>query len=146
MSILYSLRDDGYATIKKICYGRTVVGHVYKTATGYRGVISKIEVRSPTEAGAFQEVVAAHTGQDISEIRRNSNDFLRMKKVQAHTEIILEFLKGNSAANGGKLSFTNTDIAIAIGRKRPDQALGNLISRLRLRLLRRSAAVVRLCR
>lgn len=115
MSTLYSLKDNGYATIKKICYGRTVVCHVYKTDTGYRGVIGKIEVRSRTETGAFQEVVAAHTGQHISEIRRNSDDFLRMKKVQAHTEIILDFLKGNSAANGGKLSFTNTDIAIALG-------------------------------
>jgi hypothetical protein len=130
MSALYRLLDDGYATIKKICYGRNVVGHVYKTDTGYRAVIGKIEVRSPTEAGAFQEVVAAHTGQHISEIRRNSDDFLRMKKVQAHTEIILDFLKDNSAANGGKLSFTNNDIAIALGKKRPDRALGNLISRL----------------
>jgi hypothetical protein len=34
------------------------------------------------------------------------------------------------AANGGKLSFTNTELAIAIGKERPDRPLGNLISRL----------------
>ena len=131
MATLYKMRDDGYATMKKIFYGKTQVGHVFKNSDGsYRGKIHNIEVHSATEAGAFQEVVAAHTGQDIADIRRNSAGFLRMKKVQAHTEIILEFLKGNATANGGQLIFTNTDVAVALGRKRPDQALGNLISRL----------------
>jgi hypothetical protein len=53
-----------------------------------------------------------------------------MKKVQVQTEIILDFLKSNSAANNGKLSFANADIAAALGKERPDQPLGNLISRL----------------
>jgi hypothetical protein len=126
--ILYRLRDDGYATLKKICYGKTIVGHVFKDADGFRAVIGKSEAHSPTEAEAFQQVLAQHLGQDISSIVKKSDDFLRMKKVQAHTQIILTWLKDNCTE--GRLSFTNTDLAKALGKKKPDRPLGNLISRL----------------
>jgi hypothetical protein len=125
---LYRLKDDGYATLKKICYGKTVVGHVFKDATGFRAVIGKSEAHSPTETEAFQQVLAQHLGQEVSSIVENSNDFLRMKKIQAHTQIILSWLKDN--CRDGKLSFTNTDLAKALGKKKPDRPLGNLISRL----------------
>jgi hypothetical protein len=69
---LYRLKDYGYATIKKIYYGRTEVGHVRKIDDGYLAKIANIEVIDATEAGAFQKVVAAHTGQDIGDIRRNA--------------------------------------------------------------------------
>lgn len=130
MRTAYRLKDDGYSAMKKIYFGRKLVGHVYRTDAGYRGVIGQLQAQSPTEDGAFQEVLAAHTGQPISELYRNSANFLRMKKVQAYTEIVLDFFKSRSAANGGKLTFTNTDVAMAIGKKRPDRVVGNLISRL----------------
>ncbi len=80
---------------------------------------------SPTEEDAYDQVLEAYTGQPISEIPRNDRI-----KVQVQTEIILDFLKDNAAANGGKLSFTNTDLAVSIGKKKPDRPMGNLISRL----------------
>jgi hypothetical protein len=125
---LYRLKDDGYATLKKICYGKTVVGHVFKDVTGFRAVIGKSEAHSPTETEAFQQVLAQHLGQEVSSIVENSDDFLRMKKIQAHTQIILTWLKDN--CRDGKLSFTNTDLAKSLGKKKPDRPLGNLISRL----------------
>jgi hypothetical protein len=62
---LYRLRDDGYSSLKKICYGKTVVGHIFKEADGFRAVIGKIEAHSPTESEAFQRVLAQHLVQDI---------------------------------------------------------------------------------
>ena len=124
----YRLKDDGYPTLKKIYYGRTLVGHVFKEADGFRAVMGKIEAHSPTELGAFQQVLAQHLGQDVSSIVANSDDFLHIKKVQKHTQIILTWLKDN--CRDGELSFTNTDLAKAIGSKKPDRQLGNLISRL----------------
>ncbi len=114
--------------MKKICYGKTVVGHVFKDAAGFRAVIGKNEAHAPTEIEAFQQVIAQHLGQEVSSIVEKSDYFLRMKKVQAHTQIILTWLKDN--CRDGKLSFTNADLAKALGKKKPDRPLGNLISRL----------------
>jgi hypothetical protein len=122
----YRIKDNGYATNKKIYYEKDHVGWVYKTDTGWRGIIGKTEVLSETEKDAFEKVLKAHTGQSISDIPRN----IDRKKVQVQTEIILDFLKDNSAAHGGKLSFANNDVAVAIGKTKPDRPLGNLISRL----------------
>lgn len=130
MKTRYRLKDDGYPTFKKIYLGREQVGRVVQNADGsFTGRIGKIEVQAQTDIDALQQVVAEVEGLDISEI---SHDVLHMKKVQEQTQVILAWLKGNSEANGGKLQFTNTDLAFAIGRKKPDQALGNLVSRLDL--------------
>jgi hypothetical protein len=124
----YRLKDDGFATIKKIYCGNTHVGYVFKEADGFRAKIKNIEAYSLTEAQAFQQVLAEHLGQSVSSIVENSDDFLHMPKVQAHTQIILTWLKDN--CSDGKLSFSNTDLAKAIGKEKPDRPLGNLISRL----------------
>jgi hypothetical protein len=124
---LYRLKDEG-PNFWRIYYGNTEVGFVSKRLDFFRAVIAKIEVHAATKDDAFQQVIAKHIGQDISSIVKNSGDFLRMKKVQAHTQTILIWLRDN--CRDGKLSFTNTDLAKALGKKKPDRPLGNLISRL----------------
>jgi hypothetical protein len=125
---VYKLKDIGCSTMKKIYCGNDHVGWVYKEADGFRAKIAKLEVHSPSQADAFQRVVAKHTGQDITSIFKNSDNFLDIKKVQAYTEMILSWLKDH--CRDGVLSFTNTDLAQAIGKEKPDRVLGSLMSRL----------------
>jgi hypothetical protein len=124
----YRLKDDGYATIKRIYQGKERRGYVTRNADGmYTGRIGTIEVQAQSEADAFRYVVAEVEGLDVSEIR---HDVLHQKKVQADTEAILDWLKDNATKHSGRLSFTNTDLARAIGKPKPDRPLGNLVSRL----------------
>jgi hypothetical protein len=124
----YRLKDDGYPTFKWIYEGKERRGRVIHNADGtYTGRIGTIEVQAQSEADAFQHVYAKVTGLDVSEIRHG---VLHQKKVQADTEAILDWLKDNATKHGGRLSFTNNDLARAIGKPKPDRPLGNLISRL----------------
>jgi hypothetical protein len=115
-------------TFKWIVSGRERCGRVIRNADGtFTGQIGTVEAHGQSEADAFRQVVAAVTGLDVSEI---SHDVLHQKKVQADTEAIIDWLKDNAARHDGRLTFTNTDLARAIGKRKPDQALGNLMSRL----------------
>jgi hypothetical protein len=126
----YRLQDAGYATLKWIYQGKERRGHVTRNGEdAYTGRIGTVEVQAQSEADAFQHVVAKVEGLDVSEIR---HDVLHQKKVQADTEAILDWLKDNATKHGGRLSFTNADLARAIGKPKPDRPLGNLISRLDL--------------
>jgi hypothetical protein len=122
------LKDDGYPTFKWIVSGRERRGRVIGNADGtFTGRIGTVEAHGPSEVDAFRQVVAKVEGLDVSEIR---HDVLHQKKVQADTEAIIAWLKDNAMTHGGRLSFTNTDLAHAVGKRKPDQALGNLVSRL----------------
>jgi hypothetical protein len=124
----YRLQDAGYATLKRIHQGKERRGHVTRNSDGvYTARIGTVEVQAPSEADAFRHVVAKVEGLDVSEIR---HDVLHQKKVQADTEIILDWLKTNAAKHGGRLAFSNNDLAHAIGKRKPDRALGNVVSRL----------------
>ena len=107
---------------------REQCGRVIGNADGtFTGRIGTVEAHGQSETDAFHQVWAAVEGLDVSEIR---HDVLHQKKVQADTEAIIAWLKDNATAHDGRLSFTNTDLAHAIGKRKPDQALGNLVSRL----------------
>jgi hypothetical protein len=87
----YRLQDAGYATLKRIHQGKERRGHVTRNSDGvYTARIGTVEVQAPSEADAFRHVVAKVEGLDVSEIR---HDVLHQKKVQADTEIILDWLK-----------------------------------------------------
>jgi hypothetical protein len=122
------LKDAGYPTFKWIVSGRERSGRVIRNADGtFTGRIGTVEGHGQSEADAFRQVVAEVEGLDVSEI---SHDVLHQKKVQADTEAIIAWLKDNATTHCGRLSFANTDLAHAIGKRKPDQALGNLVSRL----------------
>jgi hypothetical protein len=55
-----------------------------------------------------------------------------IKPVQERTQAILNWLTNYAETTGGRLVFNNADLAHAAGWKRPNQALGNLVSRLDL--------------
>jgi hypothetical protein len=122
------LKDDGYPTFKYIYQGNKQRGRVIKNTDGtFTGRIGTVEAHGQSETDAFYQVWAEVAGLDISEIRHS---VLHPKKVQADTEAIIDWLKDNAATHSGQLSFTNADLARAIGKQKPDQALGNLVSRL----------------
>jgi hypothetical protein len=124
----FRLRDDGYPTFKWIYQGSERRGRVTKNADGtFTGRIGTVEANGQSENDAFLQVWAEVEGLDVSKIR---HDVLHPKKVQADTEAIIDWLKANATTHRGRLSFTNTDLARAIGKQKPDQALGNLVSRL----------------
>jgi hypothetical protein len=50
--------------------------------------------------------------------------------VQADTERVIEWLRELSQISDGHPKFTNADVARTLGKKRPGQELGNLMSRL----------------
>jgi hypothetical protein len=122
------LKDDGYPTFKYIYQGNKKCGRVSKNADGtFTGRIGTVEAHGGSETDAFRRVWAEVEGLDVSEIR---HDVLHQRKVQADTEAIIAWLKDNATEQSGRLSFTNTDLARVLGKQRPDQALGNLVSRL----------------
>lgn len=124
----YRLKDDGYPTFKWIYLGNERVGRVVKNADDtFKANIGKVEAQGQSEADAFQLVVADVLGMDISEI---SHDVLHMKKVQEQTQVILAWLADNAETNEGKLSFTNADLAKAVGKRKPDRFSGQMMSRL----------------
>jgi hypothetical protein len=124
----YRLKDDGYSGFKYIYQGRQQCGRVTRNADGtFTGRIGAVVAHGQSEDDAFHQVWAEVQGLPVSQLRR---DVLHPKKVQVDTEAIIDWLKDNAAAHGGRLSFTNTDLARAIGKRKPDQPLGNLVSRL----------------
>jgi hypothetical protein len=124
----YRLKDDGYPTFKWIYQGNQRRGHVTRNADGtFTGRIGTVLAHGQSEDDAFHQVWAEVDGLDVSELRR---EVLHPKKVQTDTEAVIDWLSRNAAEHGGRLSFTNISLANAIGKRKPDQALGNLVSRL----------------
>jgi hypothetical protein len=74
----FTLRNDGYASFKKITEGRKWVGRVAKCADGsFLGIIGRTEVRATTETRAFEEVVAKHCGHESAAALRAQNSAVR---------------------------------------------------------------------
>jgi hypothetical protein len=120
---MYKLRDDGYPTFKKIMNGRKWVGRVSQTTSGFLAKIGNYEVEALTEIAAFREVVAKVSQEPVEASRRTST-------VQGDTERVIEWLRELSQISEGHPKFTNADVAHTLGKKRPGQELGNLMSRL----------------
>jgi hypothetical protein len=127
---MYKLRDDGYADFKKIMNGRKWVGRVRKTAGGFLGKIGKYEAEAPTEAAALREVVTKVRGEMTEPIPQRRASSPRTSAVQADTERVIQWLRELSGISDGHPTFTNADVARTLGKKRPGQELGNLMSRL----------------
>jgi hypothetical protein len=120
---MYKLRDDGYPTFKKIMNGRKWVGRVSQTTGGFLAKIGNYEVEALTEIAALREVVAKVSQEPVEASRRTST-------VQGDTERVIEWLRELSQISEGHPKFTNADVAHTLGKKRPGQELGNLMSRL----------------
>jgi hypothetical protein len=130
MSSRYRLKDDGYPTFKWIYQGSERRGRVISNADGsFTGRIGTVEAEGQSEHDALNQVVAAVEGIDVSEL---NHELVNIKPVQERTQAILTWLTNHAEANGGRLAFNNTDLARAAGWPRPNQALGNLVSRLDL--------------
>lgn len=129
-NISYRLIDHGYHNRLKIYGNRRHLGWVKKQADTWIGVIGRtIKEQGATAKEAASRAVTTLLGIDISEL---TPEMLNAPKVQANTEVILDWLKDNAAANDGTLKFSNTDLARVLGWKKPNQPLGNLISRMDL--------------
>jgi hypothetical protein len=127
---MYKLRDDGYATFKKIMNGRKWVGRLSQTPNGFLAKIGDYEAEALTEIAALREVVAK-----VSQKPVEANPGSREKSqwtwtVQADTERVIEWLRELSQISEGHPKFSNADVARTLGKKRPGQELGNLMSRL----------------
>jgi hypothetical protein len=127
---MYKLRDDGYPTFKKIINGTKWVGRVSQTAGGFLAKIGDCKAEALTEIAALREV-AAKVGQEPVEENPGSREkSRRTSTVQADTERVIEWLRELSQISDGHPKFTNADVARTLGKKRPGQELGNLMSRL----------------
>ena len=126
---MYKLRDDGYPTFKKIVNGTKWVGRVSQTAGGFLAKIGDHEAEAITETAALREVVAKVSREPIAAIPENRVK-PRVSTVQADTERVIEWLRELSRISEGHPKFTNADVARTLGKKRPGQELGNLMSRL----------------
>lgn len=127
---MYKLRDDGYPTFKKIINGRKWVGRVSQTASGFLARIGDHEAEALTEIAALREVVAKVNREPVEAIPASRVKSRRVSTVQADTERVIEWLRELSRISEGHPKFTNADVARTLGKKRPGQELGNLISRL----------------
>ena len=78
---------------------------------------------------AKNQVVAAVEGIDASAL---TSELVSVRPVQERTQAILNWLANHAEASDGRLDFNNTDLAHAAGYPRPNQFLGNLVSRLDL--------------
>jgi len=126
---MYKLRDDGYPTFKKIVNGTKWVGRVSQTAGGFLAKIGDHEAEAPTESAALRDVVAKVSREPVAAIPENRVK-PRVSTVQADTERVIEWLRELSRISEGHPKFTNADVARTLGKKRPGQELGNLMSRL----------------
>ena len=127
---MYKLRDDGYPTFKKIMNGRKWVGRVSPTTSGFLAKIGDYEAEALTEIAAFREVVAKVSQQPVEANAGGHEKSRRTSTVQADTERVIEWLRELSQISDGHPKFTNADVARTLGKKRPGQELGNLMSRL----------------
>ena len=127
---MYKLRDDGYANFKKIINGRKWVGRVSQITGGFHAKIGIHEAEALTEAAALQEVVAKVQGQQLEANPEGPVNSRQTSTVQADTERVIEWLRELSQISDGRPKFSNADIARTLGKKRPGQELGNLMSRL----------------
>ena len=126
---MYKLRDDGYPTFKKIVNGTKWVGRVSQTTSGFLAKIGDHEAEAITETAALREVVAKVSREPIAAVPENRVK-PRVSTVQADTERVIEWLRELSRISEGHPKFTNADVARTLGKKRPGQELGNLMSRL----------------
>jgi len=126
---MYKLRDDGYPTFKKIVNGTKWVGRVSQTTSGFLAKIGDHEAEALTETAALREVVAKVSREPIAAVPENRVK-PRVSTVQADTERVIEWLRELSRISEGHPKFTNADVARTLGKKRPGQELGNLMSRL----------------
>ena len=124
----YRLRDDGYP-FRWIVRGRDRVGRVVRNADGSFTGIWPVQAPGRSWEDALDQVVAVVEGVDVSDL---TNELVQVKPVQERTQAILAWLIDHAEANDGLLTFTNTDLARAAGWPPPNQALGNLVSRLDL--------------
>ena len=127
---MYKLRDDGYPTFKKIMNGRKWVGRVSRTTSGFLAKIGDYEAEALTEIAAFREVVAKVSQEPLEANSGSHEKSRRTSTVQADTERVIEWLRELSQISDGHPKFTNADVARTLGKKRPGQELGNLMSRL----------------
>jgi hypothetical protein len=127
---MYKLRDDGYANFKKIINGRKWVGRVSRIAGGFHAKIGIHEAEALTEAAALQGVVAKLQGQQLDANPESPVNSRRTSTLQADTERVIEWLRELSQISDGHPKFSNADVARTLGKKRPGQELGNLMSRL----------------
>lgn len=127
---MYKLRDDGYASFKKIMNGRKWVGRVSPTAGGFRAKIGSHEAEAATETAALRQVEAKVRGDTAEAAPVNRVKSQPAPTVQADTERVIAWLRELSRISDGRPDFTNADVARTLGKKRAGQALGNLMSRL----------------
>jgi hypothetical protein len=127
---MYKLRDDGYATFKKIINGRKWVGRVSQTAGGFHAKIGDHEAEAQTEVLALREVVAKVNQKPAEANPESRVTSRRVSSVQADTERVIEWLRELSQISDGRPKFSNADVARTLGKKRPGQELSNLMSRL----------------
>lgn len=87
MSKNFRLIDDGYPTFKKIVTGKKWIGRVCRRAGGdYIGLIGHTTFVAPTEAEAFDEVVARHLGYANAAGLRGHNAKILQKRRAAKAE------------------------------------------------------------
>ena len=127
---MYKLRDDGYPTFKKIMNGRKWVGRVSQTTSGFLARIGDYEAEALTEIAALREVVAKVSQEPVEANTGSREKSRQTSTVQADTERVIEWLRELSQISEGHPKFTNADVARTLGKKRPGQELGNLMSRL----------------
>jgi hypothetical protein len=127
---MYKLRDDGYPTFKKIMNGRKWVGRVSQTTSGFLAKIGAYEAEALTEIAALREVVVKVSQESVEANPGSREKSPGTSTVQADTERVIEWLRELSQISEGHPKFTNADVARTLGKKRPGQELGNLMSRL----------------
>jgi hypothetical protein len=127
---LYRLKDEGYPSFQWIVRGREKIGRVLKNGEdSFTGIIGRVRANGTSWNAAMNQVVAEVEGLDVSEL---NPELIAVKPVQERSNAILHWLRNQAAANAGQLTFTNNDLAQAAGWSKPNQALGNLVSRLDL--------------
>jgi hypothetical protein len=127
---MYKLRDDGYASFKKIINGRKWVGRVSQTGSGFLAKIGNHEAEALTEIAALRAVEAKIQGLLIETTPESRIQSRRTSTVQADTERVIQWLRELSGISDGHPKFTNADVARTLGKKHPGPELGNLMSRL----------------
>lgn len=126
----YRLKDDGYSSFRKIMRGRDLIGRVHENADGsFTGFIGHVQVPGSSWEDAMNQVVAEVEGIPVSKL---NHELISVAKMKECTQAVLTWLTNHAESNAGHLHFTNTDLAHAAGWPVPNQALGNLVSRLDL--------------
>jgi hypothetical protein len=122
----YTLKDDGYATFKKIMLGGRLVGRVFKREHDYEGIIGDARARAFTEREALEAVVEAVGGSLPQPRSRRTGTIRPRMKTLATASDALDMAIADHKAGRPALSYGAWAERLGVDKRRDARWFGKI--------------------